>query len=60
MTGQADETVEPRGTGEAGAGDSRTVTSAELFGAAREVLIRHDGDTYRLRITRAGKLILNK
>lgn len=34
--------------------------AAELFGAARELLIEHRGATYRLRITRQGKLILNK
>ncbi|WP_029918742.1 hemin uptake protein HemP [Nevskia soli] len=34
--------------------------SQALFGAARELLIRHDGALYRLRLTRAGKLILTK
>jgi hemin uptake protein HemP len=36
------------------------VTSDQLFGAGRELLIRHVGDVYRLRITRTGKLILTK
>jgi hemin uptake protein HemP len=31
-----------------------------VFGAAREVIILHRGQEYRLRITRAGKLILTK
>lgn len=31
-----------------------------LFGSAREIGINHDGSLYRLRITRQGKLILNK
>lgn len=31
-----------------------------LFAGATEILIQHNGDTYRLRITRNGKLILNK
>ena len=34
--------------------------SHALFGAARELLIRHDGALYHLRLTRAGKLILTK
>ncbi len=34
--------------------------SAELFGAAREVVIEHAGEEYRLRLTRQGKLILTK
>ncbi|MGH8558626.1 MAG: hemin uptake protein HemP [Methylococcales bacterium] len=34
--------------------------SAELFGAAREVVIEHAGQEYRLRLTRQGKLILTK
>jgi len=34
--------------------------SGELFGSASEIGIRHDGALYRLRITRQGKLILNK
>jgi hemin uptake protein HemP len=34
--------------------------SATLFGGGREVVIIHQGQEYRLRITRAGKLILTK
>jgi hemin uptake protein HemP len=34
--------------------------SAELFGTAREVVIEHAGEEYRLRLTRLGKLILTK
>jgi hemin uptake protein HemP len=34
--------------------------SAELFGAAREVVIEHAGEEYRLRLTRQDKLILTK
>lgn len=37
-----------------------TVSSTELFRGARELVIRHGGEEYRLRITRAGKLILTK
>jgi len=34
--------------------------SAELFGEAKLVQIEHHGEIYQLRITRQGKLILNK
>ncbi len=34
--------------------------SAELFDKAREVVIEHGGEQYRLRLTRQGKLILTK
>ena len=37
-----------------------TLTSNDLFQGNREVLIEHNGEVYRLRITRTGKLILNK
>jgi hemin uptake protein HemP len=36
------------------------VRSCELFGAEREIVILHRGETYRLRITRTDKLILTK
>lgn len=38
----------------------RVIDTQDLFGGAREVLIRHNDAVYRLRITRFGKLILNK
>lgn len=34
--------------------------SEELFSATKEVVILHDGEEYRLRITRNNKLILTK
>jgi len=37
-----------------------TLDSAVLFGQHDEVLILHAGETYRLRRTRLGKLILTK
>jgi hemin uptake protein HemP len=40
--------------------EAPALDSKALFGPAREVLIRHDGALYRLRLTRAGKLILTK
>lgn len=48
---------------ETSAGDRdlvRTVTSEALFGGQREIGIDHRGALYRLKITRQGKLILNK
>ena len=37
-----------------------TVSAEHLFGGAKEIVIRHQGDNYRLRITRNDKLILTK
>lgn len=42
------------------AAEAQSLDSRTLFGPAREVLIRHNGALYRLRLTRAGKLILTK
>ena len=36
------------------------MTSAELLGQSRELLIEHAGTTYRLQLTSTGKLILTK
>jgi hemin uptake protein HemP len=36
------------------------LSSRELFGGRREIVILHGGYEYRLRITRADKLILTK
>jgi len=38
----------------------RVVASADLFKNARELVIVHGVEEYRLRITRADKLILTK
>ena len=38
----------------------RTVTSAELLCGQRELLIEHEGEVYRLRVTRNSRLILQK
>ena len=40
--------------------NGRTFRSAEMFANAREVIIEHEGEHYRLRSTRNGKLILTK
>jgi len=39
---------------------SALIESADLFQGRQEVVIRHDGHEYRLRITRQNKLILTK
>jgi hemin uptake protein HemP len=36
------------------------VLSSDLLGTARELVIEHDGEEYRLRLTRLDKLILTK
>lgn len=36
----------------------RTIEAAELFAGVRLVVIRHDGQSYRLTITRNNRLIL--
>ncbi len=41
-------------------GPPKTISSSQLFGEDREVHIEHEGEVYRLRITRRGKLILQK
>lgn len=38
----------------------REITSAELFGDGREILIIHADEVYTLRRTNKGKLILTK
>ena len=40
--------------------DAPVVEAATLFGSHRQVVIGHNGCRYVLRITRHGKLILNK
>lgn len=44
----------------AGGAGPRRIQSPVLFGSDREVVIVHRGQEYRLRITRADKLILTK
>ena len=43
-----------------GPGNSRRLSSDELFGAGQEVEIKHGDSVYRLRRTSMGKLILTK
>ena len=36
------------------------VNTEQLLGGSRELFIEHRGETYRLSVTRSGKLILTK
>ncbi|MDP1799588.1 MAG: hemin uptake protein HemP [Planctomycetaceae bacterium] len=38
----------------------RVVSSKEILQGGQEVVIEHEGEFYRLRLTRNGKLILQK
>ncbi|MDQ0563821.1 hemin uptake protein HemP [Rhizobium mesoamericanum] len=40
--------------------EMRVLESAEIFRGATEIMIRHGSVVYRMKITRQGKLILNK
>ena len=40
--------------------DLRRLKSSDLFDGKTEIVIDHAGSLYRLKITRQGKLILNK
>ncbi|MCZ4291774.1 hemin uptake protein HemP [Hoeflea alexandrii] len=42
------------------AANTQAIPSSALFSDRREITISHEGALYRLRITRQGKLILNK
>lgn len=41
-------------------GHEKAVRSEQLFGDKKEIVIEHEGERYRLRITRRNKLILQK
>jgi hemin uptake protein HemP len=40
--------------------EAADIDTRQLFGTRSEIRILHQGAIYRLRITKAGKLILNK
>jgi hemin uptake protein HemP len=47
--------------GDSGAsGDQRQIPSSSLFHGRREIVIVHHGQEYRIRTTKADKLILTK
>ncbi|WP_035526836.1 hemin uptake protein HemP [Hoeflea sp. BAL378] len=52
--------VSARPTGAPFAPQIPVFDSKQLFGASSEIGIMHQGSLYRLKITRQGKLILNK
>jgi hemin uptake protein HemP len=56
----ADDADSPASAKDRAAPGRASVRSADLFAGRREVIIVHGADEYRLRITRAGKLILTK
>lgn len=39
---------------------NNSITSEALFAGRRELMIKHAGEEYRLRLTNQGKLILTK
>ena len=49
--------MQPDGANE---GEFAIIEASTLFGRSREIGISHEGALYRLKITRQGKLILNK
>ncbi|WP_119388526.1 hemin uptake protein HemP [Taklimakanibacter lacteus] len=46
--------------GETASGGEATYSSRDLFRDKTEIRIEHQGEMYRLRITRSGGLLLNK
>ncbi|MFO1020942.1 MAG: hemin uptake protein HemP [Planctomycetales bacterium] len=50
----------PEGQIETSVPDLRRIRSTDLLHGEREVLIEHGSEIYRLRLTRNGKLILQK
>jgi hemin uptake protein HemP len=38
----------------------RTISSRDLLGGQRRLIIRHEQEDYRLQVTAAGRLILTK
>ena len=59
-TGSTSPRIKPRLGESALEPQLKTYGSRDLFDGSREVGIEHGGSLYRLRITRQGKLILNK
>ena len=50
----------PKGSVSPAAREVRVLDAAELFRGGKEIAILHEGAVYRMKITRQGKLILNK
>ena len=51
---------QPRPTPPDSASEEQVVDSRDLLRGKRELQISHEGEVYRLRVTRNGRLILNK
>ena len=63
MNAKIDKRPLPGAAGQAGIAPGtglRRLSVAELLAGDREVILEHDGQDYRLRITANGKLILTK
>jgi hemin uptake protein HemP len=60
MTGSDENDPTARGSSPGPGRRIRRLASSELLGSARELLIEHRGETYRLFFTRQDKLILTK
>lgn len=60
MTPTPASTAPAAASGDSHESEQPTWRSADLFQGTREVLINHEGEVYRLRLTRNGKLILHK
>ena len=65
MTGDSNTQQNVRDVTGGGAAERRPahapiIDSVQLFADRKEVQIRHGGQMYRLRVTKNGKLILNK
>jgi hemin uptake protein HemP len=52
--------IRPRQGSESSPAERRFYRSQDLFGNSNELVILHDAEEYRLRITRNNKLILTK
>ena len=55
-----EKTRTPPSPDDAPSGASPPIDSSTLFTGRSEVLIRHEGQVYRLRATKNGKLVMNK
>lgn len=53
-----DSPPDPEGSEPESRGAPLRIDSTSLIGAARELIIEHNGREYRLRLTQNGKLIL--
>jgi hemin uptake protein HemP len=56
----ANDDVRPLPASLAANNNPRVISSAEILQGDREILILHGDSVYRLRVTRANRLILNK